>query len=232
MNQNQISAQGFGKMRFGIKNKTKKQHLEDEKYIKINKLRKMKNKPYASEEEKSFIMNQIGDQMELPLVLKNRILEYSRRKVSRNMKSEITRKSRKLEKQSSNRKKLDNYFKELELDIESRSYPKKYYRYVTNESNRIFYKLNQKYQKKFVLALCDIFYPHPSLFKFIDKHHKDVSDFISNRKKMNEYTSYFTSFFYGENIPRKFEFRSFMINSNEFLGWFEEFESPLDFPLD
>ena len=154
---------------------------------------------------------------------------YSRKTVPKHMKSEITKKSRKLKIEASNRKLLDKFLSDLDLDIQHNKYPLKYLRLVRKESKRLFKKLNVRHQKKFVLGLQDIVYPHPDLFKFIEKNWKDVSNYVSNRKKPNEYIKYFIDIAYESNLPRKFDFRAFVYAANDYLDLLNRFETPLDF---
>lgn len=166
----------------------------------------------------------------LPDVLKDEISMYSRKTLSKEMKSEITKKSRKLKIEASNRKLLDNFIIDLDIDINHNKYPTglKYLRLVKKESRRISQKLNVRHEKKFVLGLHDIVYPHPDIFKFIEHNWKNVSNYVSNRKPPNEYVKHFIDIVY-EQIPRKFDFRAFVYAANVYLDLLNRFDSPIDF---
>ena len=165
----------------------------------------------------------------LPDVLKDEIEMYSRKTLSKEMKSEITKKSRKLKIEASNRKLLDNFILDLDIDInDNYSHGIKYLRLVRKESKRLFKKLNVRHQKKFVLGLHDIVYPHPDIFKFIEHNWKNVSNYVSNRKPPNDFVKHFIDIAY-EQIPRKFDFRAFVYAANDYNNLMNRFESPLDF---
>ena len=205
---------------FGLK--TKQQKQADIKKEKLKNMRTKKQKDAATNEELVSLMNS----MNLPSDVQTKIELLSRKNVSKKLKSQIVKKSRKVKNTISSRAILDDFIERLDRTSENHS---RYVRHVRKRALDLFTKLSPQHQRKFALGLHDLDFPHPQLFSFIESKWKPVSEYMLHRIP-NSTIKHYMDIAHGSTIPTKFNFRTFVTNCDEYLKLYDsEFEDPSDF---
>ena len=165
------------------------------------KLKSRKSKKLlVTESEKNMLLSSLAREYNIPSDVEHELISSSRIKLDSKLKRDIILFSR--------------------LKKVHETYPDLLKLRVSRPSIQLFYALNHKYRESFVKALeRDIEFPHKDMFPWLKLNWKQVIEYIGNRKiPQSEGVKHFIHYSYGNDIPKKVNFRKIVNIVNEYIS--------------